>query len=114
MIIRTLRAAVRHPAPIGCRAAVREGLARPGSPPSRPLAALAPLPPPLQPPPPPQRPRAARAAKALASLKMAPDQLEGRADPGAGPPERTAQGPGPALTRPIPCAWGGGRPRGPI
>ena len=79
---------------------------RPGSPPpSRPL----------QPPPPPPPPRCgAAAAKALASLEMAPDLLEGRADPGAGPPERTARGwprapgPGPALTRPIPPpGWGG-------
>jgi hypothetical protein len=58
---------------------------------------------------------AAAAAKALASLEMAPDLLEGRADPGAGPPERTATGPGsrapgpgPELTRPIPRRSGGG------
>ena len=101
MISRTLRrAAVRHP--IGCRAAVRGGLARPGSPatplpPSAAAAAAAAAP-----------TRGAAAAKALASLEMAPDHLEGRADPGAGPPERTAPGPGPALTRPIPCARGGG------
>ena len=37
----------------------------------------------------------AAAAKALGSLEMAPDRLDGRADPGAGPPERTAPGPGP-------------------
>ena len=42
-----------------------------------------------------RRRRGAAAAKALASLEMAPDLLEGRADPGAGPPERTAPGPGP-------------------
>ena len=69
---------------------------RPGSPPpSRPL----------QPPPPPPPPRCgAAAAKALASLEMAPDLLEGRADPGAGPPERTARGwpraPGPGPRAP--------------
>jgi len=54
--IRTLRAAVRHPATIaGCRAAVRGRLASHGSP--RPPAVLAPLlpPSPLQQPPPPRR-----------------------------------------------------------
>ena len=105
MISRTLRAAVRHP--IRCRAAVRGGLARPGSPatplpPSAAAAAAAAAP-----------TRGAAAAKALASLEMAPDHLEGRADPGAGPPERTAPGTGPALTRPNPCAWGGGGAQGP-
>ena len=121
MIIRTLRAAVRHPAPIGCRAGRRcaggsPALApldpwppwlpstpgRPGSPPPTAAAAAAAAAP----------TRGAAAAKALASLEMAPDHLEGRADPGAGPPERTAPDPGPALTRPIPCAWGGAGPGG--
>ena len=82
MISRTLRAAVRHP--IGCRAAVRGGFARPGSPatplpPSAAAAAAAAAP-----------TRGAAAAKALASLEIAPDHLEGRADPGA----RAARAPG--------------------
>ena len=83
MISRTLRrAAVRHP--IGCRAAVRGGLARPGSPatplpPSAAAAAAAAAP-----------TRGAAAAKALASLEMAPDHLAGRAYPGA----RAARAPG--------------------
>ncbi len=56
-----------------------------------------------------RRRRGAAAAKALASLEMAPDLLEGRAYPGAGPPKRPlAPGPGPELTRPIPRRGGGG------
>ena len=77
MISRTLRAAVRHP--IGCRAAVRGGLARPGSPatPLPPTAAAAAAAAAAAP------TRGAAAAKALASLERAPDHHEGRADPGA-------------------------------
>jgi hypothetical protein len=97
MISRTLRAAVRHP--IGCRAAVRGGLAL--APPRLPS------PSPLQPPPPPRRPRAARRRRKpwrpsrwrLTTSRDGPIPVPGQPGPRAGADQAHPLRPGGGLRR---------------